>query len=63
MTINKLTSGNNDTITRLAHLLKQKSLNKLLYEKQSIPAYMYERVNETLSDKIDELERCCYTCI
>lgn len=51
-----------DAVSRLAHLLKQKKLNALLYEKKTIPAYMYEQTNAVLADKIDDLERRCYTC-
>lgn len=52
-----------DNISRLAHLLNQKYMNINLYQNQKIPIYMYEQVEEQLSKKIDELEKCCYTCI
>lgn len=50
-------------VSRLAHLLNQKFLNIALYQNKRIPTYMYEYVNEQLSKKIDELEKCCYTCM
>ena len=51
-----------DNVSRLAHLLNQKSLNATLYEKNKIPSYMYQHVNELLCKKIDELEHACYSC-
>ncbi len=52
-----------DNISRLAHLLNQKHMNLSLYQNKIIPTYMYEQVDEQLSKKIDQLERCCYACI